>query len=90
LVPKARVSSWKSYQPEWKDNPRFKKYRITAKNSVEHVYPQQEEYQRYLDKEILDSFGNLVLLSPGENSAYSNQAVGKKKSILMLSQCLIH
>ncbi|WP_029590480.1 DUF262 domain-containing protein [Franconibacter pulveris] len=70
---------WKKYQSEWKDNPKFKKYRITAKNSVEHVYPQQEEYQRYLDKESLDSFGNLVLLSPGENSAYSNQAVGKKK-----------
>ena len=27
----------------------------------------------------LNAFGNLVLLSPGENSSYSNQTVGKKQ-----------
>lgn len=56
----------------------FKKYRITAKNSVEHVYPQHEEHQNMLERDFLDAFGNLVLLSPGENSSYSNQAVKKK------------
>lgn len=56
----------------------FKNYRITAKNSVEHVYPQHEEYQNMLERDFLDAFGNLVLLSPGENSSYSNQAVKKK------------
>jgi len=56
----------------------FKKYRITAKNSVEHVYPQHEEHQNQLERDFLDAFGNLVLLSPGENSSYSNQAVKKK------------
>ena len=56
----------------------FKKYRITAKNSVEHVYPQHEEHQNILERDFLDAFGNLVLLSPGENSSYSNQAVKKK------------
>ncbi|MDN3380480.1 MULTISPECIES: DUF262 domain-containing HNH endonuclease family protein [unclassified Pseudoalteromonas] len=57
---------------------KFMKYRITSKNSVEHVYPQHEEYQNMLERDFLDAFGNLVLLSPGENSSYSNQAVKKK------------
>ncbi len=58
----------------------LKKYRITSKNSVEHVHPQQEEHQNKLAPEWLNSFGNLVLLSPAENSSYSNQAVAKKKA----------
>jgi uncharacterized protein with ParB-like and HNH nuclease domain len=69
----------------WKQEPelgrqlkQFKNYRITAKNSVEHVYPQHEEHQNKLERAFLDAFGNLVLLSPGENSSYSNQAVKKK------------
>lgn len=67
----------------WKQEPnrtedKFKKYRITAKNSVEHVYPQHEEHKNTIEQEYLDAFGNLVLLSPSENSSYSNQAVKKK------------
>ena len=58
----------------------FKKYRITSKNSVEHVYPQKEEYGRKLDTVSLNAFGNLVLLNPSENSSYSNQAPKKKKA----------
>ncbi|MGR5329711.1 DUF262 domain-containing protein [Photobacterium damselae] len=58
---------------------KFKKYRITSKNSVEHVHPQNDEYNIRLDCKTLDSFGNLVLLSPGENSSYSNQDVDKKR-----------
>ncbi|MGO4390641.1 DUF262 domain-containing protein [Variovorax sp. M-6] len=53
-------------------------YRIISRNSVEHVHPQREEYGRTLAPEVLHSFGNLVLLSPGENSSYSNQSVDKK------------
>lgn len=53
-------------------------YRITSKNSIEHVHPQQEEYENWLPDEALHAFGNLVLLSPGENSSYSNLAVVKK------------
>lgn len=62
-----------------KSDGKLKEYRITSKNSVEHVHPQNEEYKKTIPRESLDAFGNLVLLSPGENSAYSNQAVGKKK-----------
>lgn len=67
---------WK--QESDKHLEQFKRYRITAKNSVEHVYPQREEHQNKLESDFLDAFGNLVLLSPGENSSYSNQAVKKK------------
>jgi uncharacterized protein with ParB-like and HNH nuclease domain len=59
--------------------PKFKKYRVTSKNSVEHVHPQNEEYKSKLPYETLNAFGNLVLLSPGENSSYSNQDVDKKQ-----------
>jgi hypothetical protein len=70
----------------WRERSRFRfydatklaAYRIASKNSVEHVHPQREEFGVQLNKEHLDSFGNLVLLSPGENSSYSNQRVGKK------------
>ncbi|WP_445768625.1 DUF262 domain-containing protein [Rheinheimera sp.] len=63
-----------------KNDDKLKAYRITSKNSVEHVHPQHEEYKNTLPKELLDAFGNLVLLSPGENSSYSNQTVLKKKA----------
>lgn len=61
------------------ETAKFKKYRITSKNSVEHVHPQNEEYKSKLPYETLNAFGNLVLLSPGENSSYSNQDVDKKQ-----------
>ncbi|MCC8287197.1 DUF262 domain-containing protein [Escherichia fergusonii] len=74
---------WKSLNntnlPE-KDLIKFEQYRITSKNSVEHVHPQQEEYGNRLTETPLNSFGNLVLLSPGDNSSYSNQSVAKKKA----------
>lgn len=73
---------WKS----WKDRDKneFRKYRITSKNSVEHVFPQNDEYGRELEshdieKSSLHSLGNLALLSVGQNSSYNNQSVGKKK-----------
>lgn len=69
---------WKN-EPN-RDNFKFKKYRISSKNSVEHVHPQHEEYSRSLEGDQLNAFGNLVLLSPGENSSYSNQTVAKKQA----------
>lgn len=55
-------------------------YRIASRNSVEHVHPQNEEFMNRLEDDYLHSFGNLVLLSPGDNSSYSNQAVLKKQA----------
>lgn len=63
-----------------RDDERFKRFRITSKNSVEHVHPQHEEYNQQLPNNVLNAFGNLVLLSPGENSSYSNQTVTKKQA----------
>ncbi|URQ87243.1 DUF262 domain-containing protein [Pseudoalteromonas sp. SCSIO 43088] len=68
---------WKNEQN--RADEKFKKYRISSKNSVEHVHPQHEEYDKRLEDNYLNAFGNLVLLSPGENSSYSNQTVGKKQ-----------
>jgi len=64
----------------WLDLEKLHLYRITSKNSVEHVHPQNEEFRRTLPDELLHGFGNLVLLSPGENSSYSNLAVLKKQA----------
>jgi len=68
---------WKNW--EKREVSEFKKYRITSKNSIEHVFPQNEEHNKEIEKSILDSFGNLALLSVGQNSSYSNQSVVKKR-----------
>ncbi len=68
---------WKNHRN--RKDKRFKKYRITAKNSVEHVRPQKERYNKSLNK-ALHSFGNLALLSPGQNSEYSNKPIREKKA----------
>lgn len=67
-----------------RDELRFKNYRITSKNSVEHIYPQNPENvmeNPKLEAEDLNSFGNLVLLSVSQNSEYSNKSVGVKKTM---------
>lgn len=69
---------WK--QEKNSNDEKFKKYRIISRNSVEHVHPQHEEYDQQLERHHLDGFGNLVLLNPGQNSSYGNQAVDKKKA----------
>lgn len=73
---------------------KWHQYRMTAKNSVEHVFPQnskrENEHIKYLSddkfnefsdkkKNPLDDFGNLVLISPGINSEYSNKSYQEKK-----------
>lgn len=76
------------------DYAKWSKYRMTAKNSVEHIFPQnskeENKHIEYLDIERfeennnnginpLDEFGNLVLISPGMNSEYSNKSYGEKR-----------
>jgi uncharacterized protein with ParB-like and HNH nuclease domain len=70
---------WKNWD---KNDNRIKHFRITSKNSVEHVFPQNHEFGNTLantESDWLNSFGNLGLLSVGENSSYNNQDVRKKK-----------
>ena len=59
---------------------KFKNYRITSKNSIEHIHPQN--YSK-LPQDWLHHFGNLVLLSPGENSSYSDKAESVKRAEFM-------
>ena len=73
---------WKEFNKNdiWKNDRQFKNYRITSKNSIEHVFPQHHEFaQKTIDAEHLNDFGNLALLNVSQNSSYSNQDVQKKK-----------
>lgn len=70
---------WKTWD---KNDNRVKQFRIASKNSIEHVFPQNHEFGNKLENtesDWLNSFGNLGLLSVGENSSYKNQDVRKKK-----------
>jgi hypothetical protein len=73
---------WKEFNQDekWKSDNKFLKYRITSKNSVEHVFPQNHEFEyKTIRKTALDDFGNLALLNVSQNSSYSNQDIGKKQ-----------
>lgn len=67
---------WKQW--EIIDDERFKKFRITSKNSIEHIFPQSKRAE--LTEPVCDYFGNLVLLSVGQNSEYNAKAVTVKKA----------
>ncbi|MCC5816120.1 MAG: DUF262 domain-containing protein [Leptospira sp.] len=71
----------------------WKNYRMTKKNSVEHISPQnRREYDENIlwdenetisdieKKNRLDDFGNLVLLAVGMNSEYSNKSFAEKRT----------
>jgi len=73
---------WKNWK--FKDDDKFKRYRMTSKNSIEHIYPQNPENRFQhpdINEDYLHSFGNLVLLSVAQNSEYSNKSVNVKKSM---------
>lgn len=62
----------------WKEDrekakPEYSDFTFTFRSSVEHFYPQNPmEGHNKLDKDILDSFGNLCLISASKNSKLSN------------------
>lgn len=71
----------------------WKNFRMTKKNSVEHILPQNErEYDKNIlwdenetlsekeKEDRLNDFGNLVLLSVGMNSEYSNKSFVEKRA----------
>jgi uncharacterized protein with ParB-like and HNH nuclease domain len=71
---------WKEFNKDDKINiGKFKNYRITSKNSVEHVFPRNHIYGEELDTNLLNSFGNLALLNVSQNSSYSNMTIIQKK-----------
>lgn len=68
---------WKNWQE--RNDLKFKVYRITSRNSIEHIYPQHPKISPTLPPNILNNFGNLVLLSVSQNSEYSNKEVNVKQ-----------
>jgi uncharacterized protein with ParB-like and HNH nuclease domain len=69
---------WKGWED--RGGERFKAFRITSKNSIEHIFPQNPEYRDQMEKKSLDSFGNLVLLSVSQNSEYGRKQVNVKRA----------
>lgn len=57
------------------------KYRITAKNSVEHISPQnpQSTDTNKVSESVLNTFGNLALVTRSINSSYSNLPFNEKR-----------
>ena len=70
---------WKNWD---RNDSKIKDYRITSKNSIEHVFPQNNKYEtiKHLKDGYLHNFGNLGLLSVGQNSSYSDSIVENKRN----------
>lgn len=81
---KLEYTLWKAIKcdnlMQCRDQKQFKSYRITSKNSIEHIHPQNEKYSLGLDDQYLHAFGNLALLSPSQNSEYSNKPIRVKRA----------
>ncbi|MBO4663855.1 MAG: DUF262 domain-containing protein [Bacteroidaceae bacterium] len=69
----------------WWDNkrkntyPHWNTYRLTSKNSVEHINPQTPKFNKS-QISYLNTFGNLVLVSREVNSSYSNKSFKEKQA----------
>ena len=61
------------------DYPYWNSYRLTSKNSVEHINPQTPKFNKS-QISYLNSFGNLVLVSREVNSSYSNKSFKEKQA----------
>ena len=81
---KLEYTLWKAIKfdnlMQCRDQKQFKGYRISSKNSIEHIHPQNEKYSLGLDDQYLHAFGNLALLSPSQNSEYSNKPIRVKRA----------
>ncbi|OOM78816.1 DUF262 domain-containing protein [Clostridium sp. BL-8] len=64
-----------------RDDDRWKNFKMTAKNSVEHISPQtqRDTDTNTVSKDMLNNFGNLALVSRSINSEYSNLPFNEKK-----------
>lgn len=70
------------YQMKDKMGSRWQNFRMTAKNSVEHISPQTPEKfdSNKVSAAVLNSFGNLSLVSRSINSEYSNKPYTEKRA----------
>lgn len=71
---------WEHYR--FQKGSAWQAFRMTARNSVEHVSPQQPEHfdSNRVSSEILDCFGNLGLVSRSINSEYGNKPYVEKRA----------
>ena len=73
---------WLDVQPALELSVRWKSFRFTAKNSIEHISPQnaQEVDTDKVDNyEVRNGFGNLALVSRSINSEYGNRPFNEKR-----------
>jgi len=70
---------WKNFSLTSGD--RWKNFKMTAKNSVEHISPQNQKDTdaNTVSTEMLNNFGNLSLVSRSINSEYSNLPFNEKR-----------
>lgn len=65
---------------EMRTSDRWRKFRLTAKSSVEHISPQTPtERDDNRVSQALDNFGNLALVSRSLNSEYGNLPYNEKR-----------
>lgn len=71
---------WERYRQQ--KGEAWQAFRMTAKNSVEHVSPQNAEAfdSNKVGEDVLDTFGNLALVSRGVNSEYGNKPYVEKRA----------
>lgn len=63
------------------NNQQRAQFRMTAKSSIEHISPQtaQDVDLDTVSDQVLDTFGNLALVSRGINSEYGNKPFNEKR-----------
>lgn len=70
------------YRNKLRKSDEWKSYKMTARNSIEHIGPQNPRYKEdKVCRNTLDTMGNLVLVTRSINSEYSDKAFGVKKSM---------
>ena len=57
----------------------FQYFIFTRRNSIEHYLAQEKGQHRRIDKDVINDFGNLSLISGGLNSKLSNRECSEKK-----------
>ena len=65
------------WRKEWREDKSVK-FKFTARNSVEHYYPQNPPNGKAPDN--VDHFGNLCLINHSQNSSLSNKMPSEKKA----------
>lgn len=76
--PESHLSEIKEKDQKFQNE--FKNFKFTARNSVEHYYPQNPSdiNLKLADKDV-DCFGNLCLITHSQNSSLNNQMPNDKK-----------